>query len=348
MRATNILLVATFACLVLAPLTAQLTGFDPGRPLEENRSLAKPVTLPKSWNEVMRLPAETDDYLRDHFGLRRLALQINDNLVWHVLRDSPSVQVTRGRHGMLFFNSHSAKHPYSLIAESCGIGLSAAAIAATAKDVAIFLRQARRINPNSALVIIPTKAPIYENFLPAWLGEHCRAVIPPTSLIEQQLRREPQLAAMLVYPLDEMRTLKMSIEVYPQEAFHWAGDMPRLIAQRISEKTLALAKIRNLRARTIVRHADLQRFVPGVDLLVDDLQPDYAAAGVRSCLGPACFPELGKFAELLGDVSRFQSDSGSSKKLLLITDSFGASIAGWFSQYFSEVWHLNINYTWTQ
>ena len=66
---------------------------------------------------------------------------------------------------------------------------------------------------------------------------------------------------------------------------------------------------------------------------------------------PVCAPvsgqhafQLGKFAELLGDVSRFQSDSESDKKLLLISDSSGASIAGWFSQYFSEVWHLNINY----
>ena len=93
MRATNIFLVAIFACLVPAPMTAQLAGFDPGRALEENRLLAKTVTLPKSWNEAVRFPAEADDYLRDHFGLRRLALQTHDQLVWYVLRDSPSVQV---------------------------------------------------------------------------------------------------------------------------------------------------------------------------------------------------------------------------------------------------------------
>ena len=103
-------------------------------------------------------------------------------------------------------------------------------------------------------------------------------------------------------------------------------------------------RVRPLRGHTIVRHSDLQHFVPGVDLWVDDLQPDYAAAGVHSCIGPSCFPELGKFAELLADVSRFQSDDGSGKKLLLISDSFGAAIAGWFSQYFTQVWHLNINY----
>lgn len=344
MRGANILLITMFGCLVLAPMTAQLVGFDPGRPLEENRSLAKPIALPKSWNDAVRLPVESDDYLRDHFGLRRAALQIHDQLVWRVLRDSPSVQVTRGLNGVLFFNSHSAKQPYSLIEQSCGIGLPAPVIVPVADDAAKFLQQARRINPSSALVIIPTKASIYPELLPDWLSMRCRNAMPPTNLIEEQLRSDPQLAAMVDYPLDEMRTLKTSMQVYPPQSFHWAGDMPRIIAQRISEKRFGLVKGSNLRAHAIVRHADLQRFVPGVDLLVEDLEPDYAAAGVRSCLGPSCFPELGKFAELLGDVSRFQSDAGSGKKLLLITDSFGASIAGWFSPYFSEVWHLNINY----
>ena len=344
MRPANTFLVAVFMCVILAPMTAQFVGFDPGRPLEENRSLAKPIPLPKSWNDAVRLPVESDDYLRDHFGLRPLALQIHDKLVWRVLRDSPSVQVTRGGYGVLFFNSHSAKRPYSLIEQSCGIGLPAPIIAPVTDGVVKFLQQARRINPSSALVVIPTKASIYPELLPDWLSMRCRHAIPPTNLIEEQLRSDPQLVAMVDFPLDEMRALKTSMQVYPPQSFHWAGEMPRIIAQRISEKRFGLIKGRDLRAHTIVRHADLQRFVPGVDLFVEDLEPDYAAAGVRSCLGPSCFPELGKFDGLLGDVSRFQSDAGSGKKLLLITDSFGAAIAGWFSQYFSEVWHLNINY----
>ena len=191
---------------------------------------------------------------------------------------------------MLFFNSHSAKYPYSLIEQSCGIGISAAAIASVTDDVATFLRLARRINPNSALVIIPSKAPIYLELLPAWLSVRCRTAIPPTSVIEEQLRGEPQLAAMVDYPLDKMRTLKTSMEVYPPQAFHWAGDIPRIIAQRISERTFGLDKRRSLRAHGIVHRTDLQRFVPGVNLWMEDLEPDYATAGVRSCFGPACFP----------------------------------------------------------
>lgn len=343
MRAANTLLIATFACLTLAPMTAQLAGFDPGRPLEENRALAKPIALPKSWSDAVSLPTEADDYLRDHFGLRRLVLQIHDKLVWHVLRDSPSVQVTRGRDGTLFFNSHGAKYPYSLIVASCGIGLSAAAVAPVADDVGNFLRQARRTNPASTLVIVPTKAPVYPELLPAWLDERCRTAVPPTRIIAQQLRGEPQVASMLDYPLDEMRALKTSIAVYPPQSFHWAGEMPRHIAERISERTFGLTKILNFKTRTVVTHSDLQRFVPGVALWVESSEPDYAAAGVRPCIGPACFPEIAKFAERLGDVSRFRSDGGSGKKLLLVTDSFGAAIGGWFSQYFSEVWHLNVN-----
>ncbi|WP_210253762.1 hypothetical protein [Bradyrhizobium sp. S69] len=343
MRAAHILLIATFACMILAPMTAQLIGFDPGQPLEENRTLAKLIAFPSSLNQAVSLPAEADDYLRDHFGLRRLALRIHDKLVWYILRESPSVQVTRGRDGTLFFNSHTAKYPYSLIATSCGIGLSAADVTAAADQVRTFLRQAHGINPASTLVIIPTKAPIYPELLPTWLDERCRTATPPAILIERQLLGEPELATMLDYPLEEMLALKTSVPVYPSQSFHWAGEMPRILSEQISEKTFGLTKILNFRTHTVVAQSDLQRFIPGIPLWVEVPEPDYAAAGVRPCFGPACFPEIGKLAEQLADVSRFRSNNGAGKKLLMVTDSFGAAIAVWFSQYFSEVWHLNVN-----
>jgi hypothetical protein len=343
MRAADTLLIATFASLIFAPMTAQLVGFDPGQPLEENRPLAKPIVLPTSLNEAVGLPVQADDYLRDHFGLRRLALRFDDKLLWYILRESPSIQVTRGRDGTLFFNSHIAKYPYSLIETSCGIGLSAVAVASATDDVRTFLRRAYRINPATTLVIIPTKALIYPELLPAWLNERCRAATPPSSDIGQRLLGETELAAMLDFPLHEMRALKTSMAVYPSRSFHWAGDMPRHVAERISETAFGLTKILSFRTRTVVGRSDLQRFVPGVALWVESSEPEYAAAGVQPCLGPACFPEIGNLAEHLGDVSRFRSGDGSGKKLLLITDSFGAAIAGWFSQYFSEVWHLNVN-----
>ena len=242
MRAVNISLVATFGCLLLAPMTAQFAGREPGQPLKENRTLAKPAAFPNNWEEAVRIPAETDEYVRDHFGLRRWALRTHDKLIWYVLGDSPSVQVTRGRQGVLFFNSHGANNPYSLFEQSCGIGLPAAAIAAVTADVTKFLKVARQINPNSELVIVPTKAPIYPELLPRWLGERCKTAVPPAAVLGQSLIGQPQLAAMMDYPLDEMRALKASIVVYPPQAFHWAGDMPRLMAQRISEKTFGLAK----------------------------------------------------------------------------------------------------------
>ena len=60
--------------------------------------------------------------------------------------------------------------------------------------------------------------------------------------------------------------------------------------------------------------------------------------------GLRAFRSSANLPERLNAVSRFQSDGGSGKKLLLLSDFFGAPIAGWFSQYFTEVWHLNISY----
>jgi hypothetical protein len=343
MRLVRICLVVLFGAVIVAPMTAQVAGFNPGPQLEENRALAGPVPLPRQWTDVLRIPAQADDYFRDHFGMRGLSLRVHDELVWHILHDSPSVQVTRGREGMLFFNSHGADHPDSLIALSCGIDITPAELEPTTRDIADFLQQARRINVASTLVVIPTKGPVYPELLPAWLAERCQKAEPPTSVIERQIGIRPQLAAMMQYPLDEMKSLKASMPVYPLQAFHWTGALPRLIAEQIAERTFGLSKERNLNAHAVVEHSDIQRFVPGINLWMEDLVPEYAASGVRDCVGPSCFPEFAGIAARLVDVRRFVANGRPGKKLLLISDSFGAGIAGWFSQYFSQVWHINVN-----
>lgn len=46
---------------------------------------------------------------------------------------------------------------------------------------------------------------------------------------------------------------------------------------------------------------------------------------------------------MLGDISRFEDATSSAPRLLILSDSFGSGIAGYFAPYFSSVWHVSVS-----
>jgi len=70
---------------------------------------------------------------------------------------------------------------------------------------------------------------------------------------------------------------------------------------------------------------------------------NYAAVGIDKCWGGGCFPELSGISDKLGDTTRYRHNKFSGPRLLIVSDSFGQGIAGYFSEYFGEVWHINTN-----
>lgn len=57
----------------------------------------------------------------------------------------------------------------------------------------------------------------------------------------------------------------------------------------------------------------------------------------------SCFSEWASIASVISDLSRVRSPQVGDKKLLILSDSFGKEIVGWFAPYFGSIWHFSVS-----
>ena len=337
-RMIFIIVISLFLC---APVLSQLIAKNNDNALDENRALASLPALPRSLQEAFKFPAATEVYLNDHFGFRKTLVEWNNKARFYLLHETNSSQITLGDDGFIFLNSHAADQPLLMINFLCGKGVSQQIKSDLAKQVTSFVKNASQINQDSLLVFVPTKPILYQDKLPGWIRKQCAPYENTLSSIMGQLDRN--LHNKIVYPIDFMMDLKRRTSVYPKENFHWDGSGPRPIAEQISNRYFHVQKSSTLTMHEEIKASDLQRFLPGITLNVQLQMPAYGDSEVNACAGGKCFPEFGEIAEKLGDLSRFKRNHQRGPKLLLISDSFGSAIAGYFIESFGEVWHISIN-----
>lgn len=300
-------------------------------------------TVPQSLEERLSWFKKMDLYLNDHFGLRMEMIKWNNALRFHIFGDVNAVQLTAGKNGYLFFNSHSAQHPLSMIHFLCGRQSKADDFQQMAKSANEFMQLALSNFSNSYLLIVPTKPIVYQEQLPDWLREQCAGFTPPVAEVIAQLRRETNLKNRIIYPLAEMRSMALQHDIYTRPNFHWVADGPHPVAQLVASNYFHLPKTATLSTLPKNEPSDMQGFLPGVRLENNVNELNYQDAGITECKGGICFPEFAPFADKIGDMSRYTQINKKGKKLLIISDSFGQGISGMFSEYFSEVWHISTN-----
>lgn len=340
-RASGLGFIAVFFALVCAPSVRQIWPGKPDAGSIENRRLAAVPAAPRSWPALGPFFADTDAWLNDHFGLRQNLIAWNNRLRFALFREVTAPQLTLGANGFIYFNSHDAAYPLSMIRYLCGVGISDAWRRQTTARLVALLRTAAGQHPASTLLIVPTKSVLYPEYLPQWLQAQCVRGVPPVPAMVDRLDEETGIR--LAYPYEEMKSWKASVEVYPKTNFHWHGEGARRVADYLAQTRLGVDRLVDLPRTEVTAQSDLQKFIPGVDLDIRVEEPDYAAAGITRCAGPACFPEFPAAAAKLGDVSRYRAVDQTGPRLLIVSDSFGAYVAGNFSAYFSEVWHLSVN-----
>lgn len=356
------------ACLLLLllPMSVHVGGLllhrESAPRYAENRVLAARPSLPQEAKAWLVFPAQMEAYVNDHFGLRQNLIAWHNQLRYAILNEAASPQLSVGKDGFLFFNSHEAKHPRRMSDFLCGQFLrqtgGQAVLHELAQEVRSTMQQALRQTPFTSLVFVPTKPILYPENLPTWMREECSQGQPTLPALLQQVAQLDQADAeegsavsqSVFYPLAAMQAQKATQLLYPKPNFHWHGQGAQVVAQNIAEQEWHLTAQRRLQFMSETVPSDMQSFMPGIALNIDILTPDYAASGVDACLGGACFPESASAAKL-GDVSRYRARKTNGetatplKKLLIISDSFGQGGAGYFSAYFDEVWHVSINNT---
>jgi alginate O-acetyltransferase complex protein AlgJ len=104
--------VALFLVLILAPLAANLAGFDGANPLVENREMAQLPHLDGTWASAAAFPQALTTWFEDHFGFRSTLVRWCSELRYFGLGVSPTESVIKGQHGWLFYAGDSGMDDY--------------------------------------------------------------------------------------------------------------------------------------------------------------------------------------------------------------------------------------------
>ena len=222
--------------------------------------------------------------------------------------------------------------------------MSAAQIDAAAAGVRALLRAAATDAPGALFVAVPSAPVLYGEDLPDWLARQCTGR-PTVERVMRRLGGEPALAARVIYPIEALRAAKQTGRAIPRYNFHWSGLGARAVAAMIAEQVLGLRRGVTIPAVQQMAASDLGNFVPGLNLSDRIIVPDYAAAGVEYCYAkPECLAELAPaVATTIGDYSRTVSPRAGSRRLLLLSNSYGSFIAPWFAAWFGEVRLISTN-----
>jgi alginate O-acetyltransferase complex protein AlgJ len=134
----------------------------------EARDRSPAPSVPRSMNDLAAWPKQTDDFLKDRFGLRKQMIRVHSNLAKRWLGEG-SDAVLVGRHGRLFYRGDAA------VLQSAGLVRRDAQLAATA-DFLSAMRDA--LDQRSIRLLVaspPNAATIYQDDLPPWARRNGRA-----------------------------------------------------------------------------------------------------------------------------------------------------------------------------
>jgi hypothetical protein len=229
-----------------------------------------------------------------------------------------------------------------LIEEVCGIGVSAQDVDAARERLVHEIEARRNFIEHALIVIVPTAPVLYPEDLPEWLRAQCAQSVPPAQRVLATW--PPALAKRLYYPIAEMRELEEITEAIPRTNFHWYGTAPHQIARMIAARFLGKTPSLGIAAAPKIVQSDIAFLSPGANWVNEVMEPDFTQAGVNVCRGLHCHPELNALQTKVSEISTYsRSGAPGGSKLLLLTDSFGDAIAGYFIEYYDQVVQVNVN-----
>lgn len=312
----------------------------------ENRRMA---SFPK-WSLYQQHPdhfiAAVEQYLKDRVGLRRAANQLYRKLRYFLLKDPPMVNITIGRDGFVFMNSHREDRPdfvFQLLCEQ-QIDPDAALIAEMDRIFASVTGYYANRGSKVTIAAAPTNVALYADKLPLTVDrkyrDACQAY-PANDHLLAQLERMGRVnnRYTLYYPLALFQAHRDEPYFYPKEKWHWTGRSAYLFARDL------------LRFSGVVNRLMLDDPTE-VGTVGDDLMMFFGfSRSVRGLVYPyASFEttmEKPKWTASLsreGGLLRFTTKTAlSDTRGLLLANSFGIDLAPHLAKGFSEFYFFNLN-----
>ena len=147
---------------LLAPLVVGLVAPDSPATVEaEGRRLAATPAAPKRWGDWLALPASTDAFLKDHFGLRHAMIQTHHDLTKPMLGFG-GTEVLIGRDGRMFYLGDD------LVRQSAGLVVRDERVAETVAMLSKMRDELQKRGIRFLVASPPNSATVYNDDLPAW------------------------------------------------------------------------------------------------------------------------------------------------------------------------------------
>ena len=317
----------------------------PSQETVENRVLAPWPVSPRSTADLLNYTRRLEPWINDHFGFRTVLIKLNNKLRHALFGQFPTIQVISGQNQRLFLASHSTtpSTEYSAITIPCGY--TPTSPEKVAGQLNGLHESFRNEGVDARIMIVPSAPVIYPEALPAWLAARCAAAASPIELTLAAPNLHAETRQAIYFPKAEMLALKERVPVFPKTWYHWAGAGPREISGLSVEYFWNIPghQGRAIAESSIRTPSDISHLFPGVNLSNTIEHPDHLRSAINACLGPQCFPSLGSVADKLHDVAYYRNPAAAQRRLIILSDSFGQFIAGWYARYFQEVMHFSTN-----
>lgn len=304
----------------------------------------KPLpSTPSELSDLKKFTHDMNAYLEDHFGMRISYLKTSNKIKYHLFNELISPQITVGKGGFIFFNSHSTKSKNKLIQFACGqISAPQSYKKEVQEGYAYFLDYLMSKGVIGSFALIPIKARIYPEKLPSqeyrWCGKENK------TWFDQMMINLKNQGYSVYHPLELMKALKPQLDVYLSGFFHWHGKITAYIAQDMI-KNLWQLELNNLVVEPleVSVQSDLKSHLVGIKLHNNSAMYDYPSQGVKKCTTESCKPNLERYFSRTPPVHVYEHDSQSSKVLVITSDSFGGYIAEHYIRGFNKVVLINIS-----
>ncbi len=313
----------------------------------ENRRMADLPTLAVFREDPAKYIEALDRYLKDHVGLRRAANQMYRKLRYALLKDPPLPNITIGRDGFVFMNSHRVDQPDFVFDLLCRqqINPDPALRAEMDRTFASVSGYYSARGFKVTIAAAPTNVALYADKLSRTVDrkyrDACQAY-PESDHLLAQLERMGRMdgSYTLYYPLALFQAHRDEPYFYPKEKWHWTGRSAYLFARDLLRFSGVVDRlIESDQAEVGVVGDDLSMFF-SFPRTIKALTYPYAnfETTVRR---PPWGPSLTKQSGLL----HFATKNGlSAKRGLLISNSFGIDLAPHLAKGFGDFYFFNLNH----
>ncbi|MFT4655236.1 MAG: hypothetical protein ACI82S_002896 [Patiriisocius sp.] len=339
-----VVVVLSISIVLLIPLLATVWTDDNARSKWEKRNLE---SFPE-WHGLAAINEYFDkisEFADDHIGLALEFNQIYRKILFYIFGDSPVKNITVGRSGFVYLNSHTPKRKNIVYKNLCIRGASSSHSLDVIDRVEKVFKYFASSGLNVSLGVAITKPVLYPEFLPVYiptpLRKACSSFRDDNFLVSIQNKMELN-GGTYYYPYEMFFQQKNVEAFYPKENFHWSGRSSHVFAKGLLNQIgIEVSPAFSVGEKLTTGRSDLNPI--GFERAVNVWHYPYQSYGVSKTT--VARQMVMPYYSRIRDVSYYKTESPmSDRKLLLLSNSFGAYVAPHLAPGFKELYHVNLNH----